>query len=127
MKYKITDESVLVVIETYRTHETAREIRYIAKGWRIMTWTRRASDDIDFDPTCSLLDWTYDEMTSWEEDFTPFTEVKFGKSESLAEYTARRDWEGMQYRCGTRSDPMDSASRAAEGYSPMEDYWTAKG
>ena len=114
--HEITESKVSVWIQTHETTETTREVRFHKRGIKLCVWTALPHGGVKFDS-----------FTAWDDDFQPFTEVRFGRGETHAEYTERRAWEGMQYRVGSRHNPMDSAQRASEGYSPMEDYWTRKG
>jgi hypothetical protein len=115
--FSITDNRVTVHLQVHLTTETTREVRFLKRGIRLTEWKRHSPMHV----------WQSDSLTVWDDDFTPFIEARFGRGETHAEYTDRRAWEGMQYRVGSRQNPMDSASRASEGYSPMEDYWTKKG
>jgi hypothetical protein len=124
-----TANKLSVTLDVYEVTETVRELRFVRHGKRMMIWTD-VSDEVHADPTAE-----YDvkgvtgrfykcmSMTLWDDDFVPFIEHRVGKIETPAEYAARRRWEGEQYRVGTSRNPMDSASRVTEGYSPMSDYW----
>jgi len=114
--HQITDSTVSVWVQTHQYVETSREIRYNKRGTRLTVWTLHANGRV-----------TKDSFTAWDDTFVPFIEARFGRGETHKEYTDRRAWEGMQYRVGSRHSPMDSAQRASEGYSPMEDYWNRKG
>lgn len=110
----IDDASVRVQVTVYDTTETAREIRFRRRGIRLMSWTGvRPNGTFE----------KYDEFTSWDDDFVPYVERRYGRTETPDERRARRDWEGMQYRVGTAKSPMDSAGRVLDGDSPMFDYW----
>lgn len=130
LTYGITDDTVSVTLKIYSVRETAREIRYEKSGLRMMVW-KLCYDPADEMPGYRLTPdecWWFRSFTVWDdpEDFTPFTERRFGHSLTPDEYTERREWEGMQYRVGTAKTPMDSAGRVTEGYSPMADYWNRK-
>src|SRR4051812_11870735 len=103
----VTDDRVAVSLEIFEVKETNREDKFTKKGIRLLNWTKNLS---------ARNGWDYSIMTVWDEDFEPYSELKIGKIESPAEYIARREWEGMQYRVGTSHSPMDSASRVTEGY-----------
>jgi hypothetical protein len=122
----ISDNAVTALIEFLVTNETAREVRYMRRGRRLMSWTRVVGDDLyaDFGAR-QIVDgrWEYREIVMWDDTFKPYVENKIGRIETPAEYHARRRWEGEQYRVGSNRSPMDSAHRVTLGASPMEDYW----
>lgn len=109
----VTDNSITVQSDVYETTEGVREIRFSRHGMRLEAWTRPDAHS----------PWKYDCITAWDEDFTPFYERRVGHSQTLAEYRARREWEGMQYRVGTAKSPMDNADRSSDPSAPMHDYW----
>jgi hypothetical protein len=129
VKYTISDETVTVLVTFVVTNETNREVRYMRRGNRLMQWklttdgTGVGSKLVFPDGKPVIARWKYTEVVLWDDAFEPYIENKIGRSETPAEYHARRRWEGEQYRVGSSRSPMDSASRVTEGYSPMEDYW----
>lgn len=106
--------SVRVSVTVYETTQTAREIRFRRRGSRLMAWT-------GVRPNGTFK--KYDEFTVWDDDFTPYVERRFGRTETPEQTRERRDWEGMQYRVGTPKSPMDNAIVSADPSMPMFDYW----
>ena len=113
ISYGITDTLITVTVRVITVVDTVRETRYTGAVLRMQAWTRGAAD--------GRL--AYQKFEVADDTFVPWTDHKLGKIETPVEYHDRRRWEGMQYRVGTESSPMDSAQRAAEGFSPMQQYW----
>lgn len=115
ISYQILDGMVLVALTVHRYTETVRETKLTHRGTRMIKFT----ESKDFPGI-----WEREESTMWDEDFTPYALHQVGRIETPAEYHARRRWEGMQYRVGSPSNPMDNAERSSDPtYSPMHDYW----
>lgn len=112
IKAFLGDDTVSVLIETYRVRELTRESRLEARGQKLIGYKREGGTWL-----CQ------GQLISWDDDFEPVVIAHFGKGYTPAEYRARRLWEGDCHRPGTDAQPMDSAARAAEGYSPMQNYW----
>ena len=126
-KYTVSPNVVTAVVDFITTTETAREVRYTRRGTRLMVWQATPDGKIGRSDIVAesgdWMQWEYSDIVVWDDTFKPYTEIKFGRIETPAEYYARRRWEGDQYRVGSNHSPMDSAQRVAEGYSPMSDYW----
>ena len=115
VSYQIMDGMVMVALTVHRYTETVRETKLTHRGTRMITFT---------ESTVIPGWWDRQEMTLWDEDFTPYALHQVGRIETPKEYRERRDWEAMQYRVGTSSNPMDNAERSSDPtYSPMHDYW----
>lgn len=124
VNYTVSPQSVTVLVEFLVTNETAREVRFVRRGRRLMVWKARYDfvNPVPSDAT-AIGSWEYREIVMWDDTFKPYVEHKIGRIESPAEYRARRAWEGDQYRVGSSRSPMDSAYRVTLGDSPMTDYW----
>lgn len=115
LTYSITDWRVVISVRVPQVVETRRETRYVGAVIRMMIFSR---PEFDY-----CAPWSYEKIEVPDPDFVPYTDHMMGRIESPAEYAERRRWEGDQYRVGVSRFPMDSAARAAQGYSPMESDW----
>lgn len=114
VKVTVDDTKAAILIETFRFKELAREVRFKARGEKLIGFIR--AQDV----------WLpVGELVTWDESFVPFTHVKYGKSVSPREHAARRQWERECYRPGSEVTPLDSYSRVLSGPTTeaMERYW----
>lgn len=115
IRYSISDETIMVALTVHRYKESIRETKLTHRGTTMITFTASK---------ITPGHWIREEMTVWDEDFTPYALHQVGRIETPAEYRDRREWEAMQYRVGSASNPMDNAERSSDPtYSPMHDYW----
>lgn len=114
----VTDSDISILLHVMRYSETAREVRFTKSGMRLRSWKKDGKRWIEQEP-----------LTIWDEEFVPYTEVRFGRHVSVDEYREQRQWEAETYRCGTGRTPMDSFNRTVEGgrdstTDAMYTYWT---
>lgn len=118
VKVVIQPDEIVIVLKIYKYSETLREVRFTKSGNRLYCW--KLKDKI----------WEPQEpLTSWDEDFVPYVERRYGVHISESEYRAKLEWEAMTYRCGTKRTPLDSFSRTVEERTSdttadMYKYWT---
>lgn len=102
----ITENKVGLHIRTYRFEDRAREIRFTARGTKMIVWDRDATQ---------WTGWKRTEMVLWEDDYQPETIIKFGRSNTPAEVAARRQFEKDCFRPGTSRNPLDNYERVIAG------------
>lgn len=114
LKISTEESKAAILIETFKFTDLAREVRFKARGEKLLGFVRVNNVWIPVG-----------ELVTWDESFVPFTHVKYGKSVSPREYAARRQWERECYRPGSEITPLDSYQRVLSGPTTeeMERYW----
>lgn len=101
--FLIDETNGMVMLTTYEVKDLVRETRYLRKGVRVIQLHRAEGR------------WKIvDDNTVWDDEFEPWTYVKFGRIKTDAEIEEQREWEKLCYRPGTKKTQLDSYERVCD-------------
>lgn len=101
----VSDDLVMIAVNTYEVQVLVREDRYKRKGTRVLILKNSG--------TRWYLD---DEKHVWDDTFEPFVFEKIGRRKTAEEFEAQREWEKMCYRPGNAATPLDSYERVLDPF-----------
>jgi len=115
-----------LLIETFIVKETRRSVTFLKRGRKLVGFHQVEVQGIGANVLYKR--WMrddYEPFVLWDDDFTPTEDVHLGTVLSNKERAEKREWEGMAYRVGSKSSPMDNAERTAAGYTTdaMTRHW----
>lgn len=102
--FLINESDGMIMLTTYQVKDLVRETRYTAKGLRVITLHKSGRWKIT------------DDHVLWDEEFEPWTFVKFGRIKTAAELEDEREWEKLCYRPGTKKTQLDSYERVCDPF-----------
>lgn len=103
--FLIDEKAGLISMTTFEVKDLVRETRYLRKGTRVIELSRATGS------------WKIvSDETFWDDEFQPWTYVKFGNIKTDADIQEEREWEKMCYRPGTKKTQLDSYERVCDPF-----------